>query len=384
MSAGKDFSHLDELHMRRALELAELGRYTVTPNPCVGALVVNGGDVVGEGWHAKAGEPHAEIFALRQAGGSAKGATVYVTLEPCSHTGRTGPCVDALIAAGVSKIFFAMRDPNPDVSGQGANRLRAAGIEVCEGLLEDSARDLNAGFNKRMRCGKPLVTMKLAASLDGRSAMASGESQWITGELARANAQALRASSCAILTGSATVIYDDPRYTVRSGVLGQAVIRQPDLWITDSELRVPLESQVVKTLDKNERRLVFLADSSKKSAWENRARLLVDRGAEIIECGPAQEPPGLDPEAIVAAAGDRQVNNLLVEAGSKLSGALLSAGLVDEIIYYVAPVFLGSTAQPVAELSIDVLGRAVKLEIVDRQVLGEDLRIHARVVHPDQ
>ena len=384
MSNQASFSPADQAHMRRALELAELGRYTVTPNPCVGAVIVDQSGVIGEGWHARAGQPHAEIFALREAGARAQGATIYVTLEPCSHTGRTGPCVDALIDAGVARVVFAMGDPNPNVSGAGGRKLRAAGIAVSEGLLQREAEALNAGFHKRMQSGRPLVTMKLAASLDGRSAMASGESQWITGELARSDAQRLRAASCAILTGSATVLNDDPRYTVRAEALGQAVQRQPDLWIADSELSVPPGSQVVSCRSRDQRGLVLLADSGRKRNWADRAEALVETGAEIVECQSASQEKGLNLTQIIDLAGQREINNLLIEAGPRLSGSFIEAGLVDEIVYYLAPKILGSSARPVAELPLEKLEDSVVLETIERKFLGEDLRLHGRVARPEQ
>ncbi len=379
MSANTGFSEADERYMRRALELAERGRETVTPNPCVGALVVDETGIVGEGWHAKAGEPHAEIYALREAGDRAKGSTVYVTLEPCSHTGRTGPCVDALIDAEVHRVVFAMSDPNPQVGGEGARRLQAAGIAVDSGLLEASARALNAGFVRRMSRGRPLVTMKLAASLDGRSAMASGESQWITGELARANAQELRARSCAILTGRATISSDDPSYTVRPEALGRPVSRQPELWIADSDLQTPMESRVIRSLAHDDRRLVLLADGENTTQYQERLKQFEQAGAEVVACQSASAG-GLDPSAMIAAAAESGINNLLVEAGAMLSGSLLAAGLVDEIVYYQAPVLLGSSARPAAELSIETLDAALRLEVIERQVLGDDMRWHLRVL----
>ena len=321
----------DEYYMARALKLAQRGRFTTHPNPNVGCVIVKDGEIVGEGYHQRAGEPHAEVHALRMAGEKAKGATAYVTLEPCSHHGRTPPCCDALIAAGVARVVASMQDPNPQVAGRGLYRLQQAGIDVSHGLMMSEAEQLNKGFLKRMRTGFPYIQLKLGASLDGRTAMASGESQWITGEAARQDVQRLRSESGAILTGIGTVLADDCRLNVRLPGRDPAEIRQPLRVVVDSSLRTPVTARVI---GEDGLCLIVCAKADPKRKAE-----LEMRGAEVIEL------PGsdgrVDLRALVSELGRREVNDLLAEGGATLNGALLDAGLVDEIVVYTAPILIG-------------------------------------------
>jgi diaminohydroxyphosphoribosylaminopyrimidine deaminase/5-amino-6-(5-phosphoribosylamino)uracil reductase len=354
------FTDTDERHMRRALSLAERGLFTTQPNPRVGCVIAHGETVVGEGWHERAGEPHAEVHALRDAGERAKGATAYVTLEPCAHRGRTPPCADALVEAGVARVVAAVRDPNPRVADGGFAKLRNAGIEVAIGLCEAEARAINEGFLSRMERGRPWLRLKIAASLDGRTALASGESKWITSEAAREDAQRWRARSSAIMTGIGTVLADDPRLTVRIGEPHVAPLRV----VLDANLRTPADSHV---LDGTAPTLVAHAeDASANDALFAR-----------VERDPFDANDGkLDLAAVLAALAVREVNELQVEAGPILSGALLAGGFVDEILLYVAPVLLGDTARPLANLPpLASLANAAKLTRVDEAIIGPDLRL---------
>lgn len=350
--------------MARALRLAERGSLTTHPNPRVGCVVVRDGTVVGEGWHERAGEPHAEVHALRRAGERARGSDVFVNLEPCCHHGRTPPCTDALIAAGVRKVWVGMTDPNPQVAGQGLARLRAAGIEVVDGIAEAEARTLNRGFVSRMARRRPWVTLKLAASLDGRTAMASGESRWITGAEARADVHRLRARAGAVVTGVGTILADDPQLTARD-VPGP--VRQPDRIVLDSRARAPLSAQV----------------------WAEGARRFWVSSVTAQGC-PAQVhairvPPAtdgsLDLGAALAALAEHEVNEVLVECGSRLAGALLQQSLVDELVLYLAPSLLGQGARPLASLTgVERLDQKLRLEWIDVRRIGGDLRVTARPV----
>lgn len=353
----------DDLLMARALALAERGLFTTTPNPRVGCVIARDGDVVGEGWHARAGEAHAEVHALRAAGESARGASVYVTLEPCSHFGRTPPCCDALIEAGVSRVVVAVRDPNPLVAGRGIERLKAASVTVEVGLLEQQARTLNEGFISRMERGRPWLRLKSAASLDGRTALANGQSQWITGEAARADGHRWRARACAILTGVGTVLADDPRLNVR----GVETPRQPQKIIVDSALRTPLDAAVLRggaviatTID----------DEGRHTPYR-------ERGAEVIVL-PA-ERGHVDLNALLLSLGRRQINEVMTEAGPVLNGALIDAGCADAMLLYLAPSLLGHGARGMFALrAIDHLEQRTRLAIDDVSRVGEDLRILAR------
>lgn len=356
------FSDADRDYMARALELAAKGMNTATPNPRVGCVIVNRGVIVGEGWHHKAGEPHAEANALVAAGANAHGATVYVTLEPCAHTGRTPPCADALIRADVSRVVAAMLDPNPQGAG-GGKKLEAAGIRFECGLMEDEARELNIGFASRMTRGRPWVRMKIAASLDGRTALANGQSQWITGPAARKDGHAWRARACAVLTGIGTVTADDPQLNVRE----VPVERQPLRVIVDSRLETPLTARILQGGSV----LVFCAvdNAVARAALEG-------RGAEVVNIANANGK--VDLPAMLAELGRRGINELHVEAGVKLNGSLVREGCVDELLVYLAPSFLGDTAQGMASLALTSLDERVALDFRSVDRIGDDLRIVAR------
>ncbi len=349
--------------MARALQLAARGLNTTRPNPRVGCVIVRDGKVIGEGWHERAGEPHAETLALRAAGAAARGATCYVTLEPCSHYGRTPPCSEALVQAGVARVVAAMSDPNPRVAGEGLRQLQAAGVEVGTGLLAGEAEALNVGFCQRMRKGRPWLRAKVGMSLDGRVAMANGESRWISGEAARADVQRWRARSCAVLTGVNTVIADDPALTVRAQPLVGEIPGQPLRVVLDPALRMPRDSRV---LSGPGAALVITAVADR--SW---------KGAESVRC------PGADGRIDLPAAmrelGRRELNEVLVEAGPTLTGALLQAGLVDELICYVAPKLMGDAAQPLARLpGLNRLADAIGLDPVDLRPIGGDWRVIMR------
>lgn len=370
---------LDSRMMARALQLAYKGLYTTEPNPRVGCVLVLQGEVVGEGWHVQAGEGHAEVNALAQAGSRARGATAYVTLEPCSHTGKTPPCAEALIEAGVSRVVAAMQDPNPLVSGKGLARLQEAGIEVECGLLEAEARALNPGFIKRMQTGMPFVRIKLAMSLDGRTAMASGESQWITGPDARADVQRLRARSGAVISGADAVLQDDSALTVRAAELGlpeaeaaAAAARQPLRVLVDGRLRVPLENRLFR-----EAGPLLVACR----LLRGRVQGYVFAGAELLTLPDAAQEH-VDLKALLQELAKRGCNEVLVESGASLAGAFLNAGLVDEIVVYMAPRLLGSRARPLLELPFDNMAEAMQLDVTDMRVVGRDWRITARPVFP--
>ncbi len=347
--------------MARALQLAERGLHTTTPNPRVGCVIVKDGEIVGQGWHARAGEPHAEIHALLQAGDKAQGSTVYVTLEPCSHHGRTPPCVDALIEAGVARVVAAMTDPNPQVSGNGLARLQAAGIRTESGLLETEARKLNEGFIKRMVYGHPLVRIKTASSLDGKTALSDGTSKWITGESARRDVHRLRARSCAILTGIGTVIADDPQLNVR----GLDTPRQPLKVIVDSQLRTPPAARILA----ESKTLIACASPDGK-----RTAALEAAGARIL-CLP-QADGQVDLNALLSRLAQMGVNEVMTEAGPTLNGALLAAGLVDEWVQYLAPVLLGEPARGLFRLAEPVdMAQRLAWKLMDSRQLGNDLRL---------
>ncbi|HCI14547.1 MAG: riboflavin biosynthesis protein RibD [Gallionellales bacterium GWA2_60_142] len=369
---------VDSRWMAQALRLAERGLYTTSPNPRVGCVLVKAGAVIGEGWHERAGEPHAEVHALREANDAARGATAYVTLEPCSHHGRTPPCADALIAAGVARVVIAMQDLNPLVAGQGIAKLRAAGIEVECGLMEAAARELNIGFCARMTRGRPWVRSKVGMSLDGRTALANGVSQWITGPAARQDVQHWRARSCAVLTGIGTVLADDPQLNVRD----IAVERQPLRVVLDSKLQTPLSAHMLQSLPSlasgrgvgGEGRILIytaLRDAEKIAALEQ-------TGATV--CVSPDAAGQVDLIAVLSDLAQRGINEVLVEAGSTLNGALLKAGLVDELLLYVAPQLLGDMARGIAALGeLTALDQRVDLEWQDVRRVGNDLRITAKV-----
>jgi diaminohydroxyphosphoribosylaminopyrimidine deaminase/5-amino-6-(5-phosphoribosylamino)uracil reductase len=328
------FSAVDHGHMAHALRLAERGLYTTQPNPRVGCVIADAEKVIGEGWHQRAGEPHAEVFALREAGERARGATAYVTLEPCAHHGRTPPCAEALIAAGVARVVTAAEDPFPQVAGRGIAMLRKAGIAVDSGLMRDAARELNIGFFSRIERGRPWLRVKLAMSLDGRTALANGESKWITGDAARADVQRWRARSSAILTGSGTVLADNPRLTVR--LSDEPRFAPPLRVVLDRQRRTPAGSHV---LDGSVPTLVLHAATINESATET-----AERGDSIEHLAVAEQGDALDLSAVLALLAERGCNEVQVEAGPILCGALFAAGLVDELLLYIAPLFLGDSA----------------------------------------
>ncbi len=371
----------DRQFMARAIKLAARGLYTTDPNPRVGCVLAHADELVGEGWHVRAGEGHAEVNALAQAGDRARGATAYVTLEPCSHFGKTPPCADALVEAGVSRVVVAMQDPNPLVAGRGLSRLRDAGLDVECGLLETSARALNPGFIKRMEKGLPWVRLKLAMSLDGRTAMASGESQWITGPDARSDVQRLRARSGAVLTGADSVLQDDSALTLRTAELGlppevtDAIgARQPLRVLVDGRLRVPLERRLFR---QSGAVLVVCAEPASQAQTAAYAAA----GAELLAL-PDSAAEHVDLRALLAELARRGCNEVLVETGAALAGAFFRAGLLDELIVYMAPRLLGSRARPLLELPLDHMAQAVDLDITDVRAIGSDWRITARPVFP--
>jgi diaminohydroxyphosphoribosylaminopyrimidine deaminase/5-amino-6-(5-phosphoribosylamino)uracil reductase len=370
------FGELDRLAMARALSLAERGLASTDPNPRVGCVIVQGEQIVGEGWHERAGEGHAEVRALQSAGEQASGATAYVTLEPCSHQGRTPPCVDALIAAHVARVIFAVEDPNPRVRGRGAQTLRNAGITVESGLLELEAAELNHGFMKRMRLGTPWVRVKLGMSLDGRTALASGASQWITGEAARSDVQQWRARSSAVMTGIGTVLADDPRLDLRlpPSQPGQKT-RQPLRVVLDSSLRTPEGARLFET--GGEVLVLASADVSKTGGHEERRRALEARGARVEILAGTKGCPDL--RRVLRRLGELEVNELLVEAGPRLAGALLSEGLIDELLLYVAPKILGPQARPlVAMAEVRDLQAAPGFKLLEVRQVGDDVRLRLR------
>lgn len=361
------FDPADQQAMAHALALAARGLYTARPNPMVGCVIVRDGEVVGEGWHPRTGQPHAEVFALRAAGDRARGATAYVTLEPCAHHGRTPPCAEALVAAGVARVVAAMRDPFPRVDGAGFACLQAAGIEVAAGLMEAQARELNRGFLSRIERGRPWLRVKLAASLDGRTAMSSGESKWITGEAARADVQRWRARSAAILTGADTVLADDPALTVRLGGDGEFV--PPLRVVVDTRLRSLGQSKV--------------RDGAAPTLYLHGPDVVPPQveGAEFSRL-PLRDGH-VDLEAALRLLGGRGINEVQVEAGPALCGALLRAGLVDELLLYQAPLLLGDTARPLfAGLGIDAMARRLPFNLVDEARLGDDRRLLLRPATP--
>ena len=359
------FSAVDHGMMARALHLGERGLWTTTPNPRVGCVLVRDGEIVGEGWHEKAGEPHAEVNALRAAGDRARGATAYVTLEPCSHHGRTPPCADALVAAGVVRVVAAMGDPNPLVAGQGLARLRAAGIETASGLLEDEARELNIGFVSRMTRGRPWLRLKAAASLDGKTALNNGVSQWITGPDARRDGHRWRARACAVLTGIGTVRDDDPQLSVRD----VDTSRQPLRVVVDSRLEIPLTAKI---LHGGPVLVAAAVDDEKK------ADLLRAAGAEVLLLPNADGKVELN--GLLQELGRRGVNEVHAEAGFKLNGSLLREGLVDELLLYLAPCLIGHAASGLFNLpELTSLDGKRLLQIRDLRQIGEDIRLIARL-----
>lgn len=358
------FSAEDSRWMAEALRLAGQGLNSTSPNPRVGCVLVKDENLLGSGWHRVAGEPHAEVYALREAGEQAKGATAYVTLEPCSHHGRTPPCSDALIAAGVVRVVVAVADANPLVAGKGIASLRAAGIQVECGLMEAATRELNAGFFARMSRGLPLVRSKIGMSLDGRGALANGVSQWITGTDARLDVQHWRARSCAVLTGINTVLSDDAQLNVRE----IATMRQPLRVVLDSTLRIPLDAKILRGGV-----LVYCAMDDRQKIVQ-----LQDAGAMVVVLPDSNGQ--VDLHAMLRDLAQRGCNEVLVEAGAVLNGALLSNGLVDELLLYIAPQLLGDAARGIASLGeMTLLEQRVNLQWKDVRQVGDDLRITVKV-----
>lgn len=361
----------DRLYMARALQLAARGMDTTRPNPRVGCVIVRDGEIVGEGWHQQAGGPHAEIHALYAAGDKSRGATAYVTLEPCCHHGRTPPCSQALIDAGIARVVVAMQDPNPQVAGQGLTQLAAAGIDTQSGLLEAEAEALNPGFISRMRRGRPWVRSKLAMSLDGRTAMASGESKWITGESARADVQRWRARSCAILTGAGTVLADDPSLTVREAGFPDNL--QPLRVILDPYLSTPPSARMLGLPGHT----LILTSSDEEAETAALMKGLVNAGAEVIrlEC----RGDALDLPAVLDFLGGRQINEVLLETGATLSGAMLEQGLIDEMLIYLAPHLMGDSARGLFHLpGLGEMSQRIQLDIIELRAVGQDWRITAK------
>ncbi|MEP4147219.1 MAG: bifunctional diaminohydroxyphosphoribosylaminopyrimidine deaminase/5-amino-6-(5-phosphoribosylamino)uracil reductase RibD [Halioglobus sp.] len=365
-------TEFDTRMMARALQLARRGQYSCMPNPHVGCVLVRDGAVIGEGFTQPAGGNHAEVQALKAAG-DANDATAYVTLEPCSHTGKTGPCADALIAAGVSRVVAAMEDPNPLVAGNGLDKLRAAGIAVEVGLLEAEARKVIPGFIARMSRGRGRVRAKLAMSIDGRTAMASGESQWITGPSARADVQRLRAMSCAVITGIGTVLSDDCSLTVRPAELGLppaeaelASLNQPLRVVLDSSLQTPAGAAILDGAAPT----IICHDVKVETP-----PAIIASGVDRLALN--REENGLNLAALMDYLGARQSNEILVECGPHLAGAFLREGLLDELIVYMAPVLMGSAARPLLDLPLDTMAQKIPLQIEDMRNVGDDWRITA-------
>jgi diaminohydroxyphosphoribosylaminopyrimidine deaminase/5-amino-6-(5-phosphoribosylamino)uracil reductase len=359
------FSAQDKAHMARAVELAARGLYTTDPNPRVGCVLTREGRIVGEGWHERAGEAHAEVRALRAVSGEVRGATAYVTLEPCSHTGRTPPCADALIAAGVGRVVCSSIDPNPQVAGKGIGRLRAAGITVSVGALANEARALNPGFFSRFERGRPWIRLKLAMSLDARTAPAGGGAMWISGEASRADVQHWRARSSAVLTGAGTVRVDDPRLDVR--LTYGPWVRQPLKVLLDPALSCPPTARLFA----GGASLVFAAEAASESV-----ALAAHQPPVTVERVPAMSDRRLDLDAVIARLAAREVNELLVECGPRLAAAFLAARRVDEFIVYVAPVLLGADAPPLTALTgAEAQESAAAFDIHSVEPIGADVRL---------
>jgi len=371
-----EFTAADHAQMGRALQLAALGQYSTAPNPAVGCVLLDAaGAVVGEGWHHRAGQPHAEVYALHAASIRARGGTAYVTLEPCSHHGRTPPCADALVAAGVRRVVAAMQDPNPRVAGDGLRKLDAAGIVTAVGVLEREARELNRGFVSRMTRGRPWVTVKLGSSADGRTALADGSSQWITSESARADVQRLRARASAIVTGIGTALADDPSLTVRDGNLDMGG-RVPLRVVLDSRGRLEPDLKLARD---GLPTLVFGSHAGARSL----ARLAAAESSVLqVEPLPADATGSIDLHATLRRLAELECNEVLVEAGPRLAGSFLAAGLADEIVLYVAPTILGDTAQPAFVLPqpLRVLAERPQYSYHDVRRVGPDLRLTLRPV----
>lgn len=366
----------DRIYMARAFELAQKGRFTTSPNPNVGCVIVRDGEIVGEGYHQKAGEPHAEVYALRMAGEKAQGATAYVTLEPCSHHGRTPPCAEALINAGISRVVASMQDPNPQVAGRGLYMLSKAGIETASNILLEDSEALNRGFLKRMRTGFPYIQLKLAASLDGKTALESGESKWITSPAARQDVQLLRAEASAILSTSNTVIADDPSLTVRWNELPTEIqqiypetqLRQPIRIVLDNHNRVTPEHKVTQLEGEC---WLIRSKPDVNATWQG----------QVEQFSVLADDNGIDLVVLMMQLAKKNVNSIWVEAGPTLAGALLKLGLVDELIVYIAPKLLGDSARGLVNFPpLAALSDAPKFEFTDVTKVGNDLRVRLRPI----
>jgi diaminohydroxyphosphoribosylaminopyrimidine deaminase/5-amino-6-(5-phosphoribosylamino)uracil reductase len=369
-------SAIDHEMMSRALRLARKGLYTTMPNPRVGCVIVREGEIVGEGFHERPGEPHAEVYALRMAGEKAEGATAYVTLEPCSHFGRTPPCAEALIKAGVAKVVAAMEDPNSVVSGRGMAMLQEAGIEITTGVLESEARALNPGFIKKMEFQKPYVRLKMAMSVDGRTAMASGESQWITGAAARSEVQKLRARSCAIISGVGSILQDDSSLTIRPEELGlpdaEALCqKQPLRVVLDASLKTPVGARVISGPGRVLIACSRQADDHKKSELEK-------VGAEVLMLDSDQG--GINLEQLLEHLAQRDCHEVLLETGATLAGSAVQQKLVDELIIFMAPTLMGSEARPLLQMPFQSMSEKLNLNIQDIQAIGSDWKITAHLL----
>ncbi len=361
------FSAQDHVYMARAIQLAKKGWFTTRSNPRVGCVMVKNGVVLAEGWHQKAGLNHAEVNAIESARSDLEGATAYVTLEPCSHFGKRPPCAQAIINIGIKKVICAMGDSNPLVAGKGIEQLKNAGLEVQVGLMESEAKQLNQGFIKRMQTGMPKVVIKSAISLDGKIAMASGESQWITGQEARADVQRLRAESCAIVTGSGTVIQDDPSMNVREiEFLQDELFNQPLRVVVDSQGLVDSDAKIFQQEGE-----AWLATSQ----WQNKD-YPATVNQEIIK---TTESGKINLLELLLKLGEQGINQVLVEAGSGLTGAFIEQGLADELVIYMAPKLLGSNAQSVFRLPFDKMTQSIDLNLVETRQIGEDLRFTCRI-----
>lgn len=355
--------------MSQALKLAQQGFYHTSPNPRVGCVLVKDDEVIGSGYHQQAGEGHAEVNAIANAnakGSNASGATAYVTLEPCSHKGKTPPCANALIEAGIARVVIGHIDPNPEVSGKGIELLKNAGIEVEASILEQEAKALNPGFIKRMQTGLPWVFTKLASSLDGRTAMQSGESAWITGDAARADVQKLRARSCAVITGIGTVLQDNPQLSVRDEALAyKGEIRQPLRVVVDSSLQIRAGFTILEAQSSS---LVVYAQAEKA-----KIEALLASGVELLQCDNGQGK--VDLNAMLKALGERGCNEVMLEAGAKLNGAFMQEGLLDEIVLYMAATLLGDNARGQFALPFVAMDEQIRLELIDMRKVGDDLKL---------
>ncbi|SUA48808.1 diaminohydroxyphosphoribosylaminopyrimidine deaminase [Neisseria zoodegmatis] len=360
----------NDIHMmQNALALAWQGRFSTSPNPRVGCVIARGSQIVGQGFHVRAGEPHAEVHALRQAGAMAQRATAYVTLEPCSHYGRTPPCAKALIESGVSRVVAAMTDPNPLVAGKGLAMLEAAGIRTQSGLLEQEARELNRGFLSRIERGRPFVRLKCAASLDGKTALSDGQSQWITGEEARADVQILRAESCAVITGVGTVRADNPQLNVRRFL----TLRQPARVILDSRLQTPLDSKLIQ--DNSSPTLIATLSNNETllQKYTNHTHVQILR--------PSEKNGRIDLNHLLALLAGQGYGEVMVEAGATLAGAFLEANLVDEIVLYQAPKILGNQARSLFDLKENeqVLHHKSRWKIISSEIIGSDMKMVLKI-----